>query len=171
MIFNNEQGDIGGTNLEEIVMGCIMENCSLTDISSVPQACIKMIVDKDITQSFACMSEMDSDSVQMILSKIEPISRCVAKKTSSPVMNERKLNEQDRDIACKSCVGKALGPKYSSKVEKAMSILMSGKTPSMGDLTELLSDVDIMDGMVIGGKLLKCHEFCGNSPYPHSHSF
>tara|TARA_B100000963_G_scaffold15812_1_gene12094 strand:- start:188 stop:499 length:312 start_codon:yes stop_codon:yes gene_type:complete len=82
-----EQGDIGGTNLEEIVMGCIMENCSLTDISSVPQACIKMIVDQDMSQTWPCMSEMDSNSVKMILSKIEPISRCVAEKTSSPLMN------------------------------------------------------------------------------------
>tara|TARA_Y100000589_G_scaffold330725_1_gene381303 strand:- start:4741 stop:5085 length:345 start_codon:yes stop_codon:yes gene_type:complete len=81
------KGDIVGASLEEIVMNCIMENCSLKDISSVPQACIKMILDKDITQSYACMMEMDSDSVQMILSKIEPISRCVAKKTSTPVMN------------------------------------------------------------------------------------
>ena len=163
-----EQGDIRGTNLEEIVMNCIMENCSLKDISSVPQACIKMIVDKDITQSFACMSEMDSDSVQMILSKIEPISKCVAKKTSSPVMNERKLNEQPIDMACKSCVGKALGSKYSSKVEKAMMVLMSGKTPTMGDLTELLSDVDIMDGMVIGPKLLECVEFCSKPDFKGS---
>ena len=86
-VLKEQSGDIGGTNLEEIVMNCIMENCSLKDISSVPQACIKMIVDKDLAQSYACMMEMDSDSVQMILSKIEPISKCVAKKTSSPVMN------------------------------------------------------------------------------------
>ena len=84
------------------------------------------------------------------------------------VMNERKLNEQPIDMACKSCVGKALGSKYSSKVEKAMMVLMSGKTPTMGDLTELLSDVDIMDGMVIGPKLLECVEFCSKPDFKGS---
>lgn len=99
------------------------------------------------------------------MSKVIKLTESDIKKIVKRVLKEEKLNEQPIDMACKSCIGKALGPKYSSKVEKAMLILMTGKTPTMGDLTELLSDVDIMDGMVIGPKLLECVNFCQKPSY------
>ena len=102
------------------------------------------------------------------MSKIIKLKESDIKKIVKRVLKEEKLNEQDINIGCKNCVKGALGSKYSSKVEKAMMLLMSGKTPTMGDLTELLSDVDIMDGMVIGPKLLECVEFCSKPDFKGS---
>ena len=97
------------------------------------------------------------------MSKVIKLTESDIKKIVKRVLKEEKLNEQPIDIV--NFIGKALGPKYSSKVEKAMLILMTGKKPTMGDLTELLSDVDIMDGMVIGPKLLECVNFCQKPSY------
>jgi len=74
-------------DLETHVLECVGEHCDIQDITSIPQSCIKMIVDKDVTLAYNCMMEMDSDTVQMILGKIGPISSCVANKVSTPVMN------------------------------------------------------------------------------------
>ena len=87
------------------------------------------------------------------MSKVIKLTESDIKKIVKRVLKEEKLNEQPIDMACKSCIGKALGSKYSSKVEKAMVILMSGKTPTMGDLTELLSDVDIINAT---GAVIAC---------------
>jgi len=73
--------------MEEVVMGCIMENTSLTDIASIPPSCIEMVMKQDPTKALECGMAMDYDDLQLILSKLEPISKCVLEKTSSPVMN------------------------------------------------------------------------------------
>tara|TARA_B100001758_G_scaffold94950_1_gene81122 strand:+ start:394 stop:696 length:303 start_codon:yes stop_codon:yes gene_type:complete len=74
-------------DMEEVVMGCIMENTSLTDIASIPPSCIEMVMKQDPTKALECGMAMDYDDLQLILSKLEPISKCVLEKTSSPVMN------------------------------------------------------------------------------------
>ena len=72
---------------EEIVKECILKNTTLEDLVNIPASCIQMIVDEDITLGFDCMKEMDSNTVQMIVSKIKPISKCVMEK-----MGETKPN-------------------------------------------------------------------------------
>jgi hypothetical protein len=39
-----------------------------------------MIVNNDMTKALECGMSMDSKTVKVIISKIEPISKCVAKK-------------------------------------------------------------------------------------------
>ncbi len=72
---------------KQIVIDCVMENTSLKDITSIPEACIKMITDQDITKALECGTKMDSSDVQLIISKIVPISECVSEKMigSSPM--------------------------------------------------------------------------------------
>jgi hypothetical protein len=69
---------------KKIVIGCIMENTSLKDVKNLPEACIKMITEKDVTKALECGMEMDYDNVKLIVSKIEPISKCVMGKMGKP---------------------------------------------------------------------------------------
>ncbi len=70
-------------NEEDVVIECILGNTTLEDISKIPQSCIKMILDNDMTKSIDCMKEMDSETVKVIISKIKPISECVVSKMGS----------------------------------------------------------------------------------------
>ena len=78
-VLNEENID----EIQEIVMGCIMENTSLTDIASIPPSCIEMVMKQDPTKALECGMAMDYDDLQLILSKLEPISKCVLEKTSN----------------------------------------------------------------------------------------
>lgn len=82
-VLNEQTGD----DLQKIVMGCIMENTTLEDIASIPAECIELIIKQDPTKALECGMAMDYEDLQIILSKLEPISLCVAEKTSSPLMN------------------------------------------------------------------------------------
>tara|TARA_R110002153_G_scaffold68228_1_gene181178 strand:- start:834 stop:1166 length:333 start_codon:yes stop_codon:yes gene_type:complete len=82
-----KENEIVEPSKEEIVKECILENTTLKDLVNIPAPCIQMIVDEDITLGFDCMKEMDSNTVQMIVSKIKPISKCVMEK-----MGETKPN-------------------------------------------------------------------------------
>lgn len=72
-----------------VVENCIKENTTLQDIASLPEACVDMIVNNDMTKALECGMSMDSKTVKVIISKIEPISKCVSKKMggNGPVMN------------------------------------------------------------------------------------
>ena len=76
---------------KQIVIDCIIDNTSLTDITNLPEACIKMITDQDVTKALECGMSMDADSIQLILRKIEPISKCVSKKMSGSSPMDEKL--------------------------------------------------------------------------------
>jgi len=65
---------------ETAVLDCIKENTTLTDLTEIPEACVTMIVDKDVTKALECGTSMNPKTAKIILSKIEPISRCVAGK-------------------------------------------------------------------------------------------
>jgi len=67
--------------MQEIVMSCIMENTSLSDIATIPPACIEMVMKQDPTKALECGMAMDYEDLQIILSKLEPISKCVMEKT------------------------------------------------------------------------------------------
>ena len=67
--------------MQEIVMDCIMDNTTLSDISSIPPACIEMVMKQDPTKALECGMAMDYEDLQIILSKLEPISKCVMEKT------------------------------------------------------------------------------------------
>ncbi len=67
--------------MQEIVMGCIMDNTTLSDISSIPPACVEMVMKQDPTKALECGMAMDYEDLQIILSKLEPISKCVIEKT------------------------------------------------------------------------------------------
>ena len=69
-----------GSDPQQIIIDCIMENTSLKDVTNLPEACIKMITEKDATKGLECGMEMDYDDVKLIVSKIEPISKCVMNK-------------------------------------------------------------------------------------------
>lgn len=73
------------TNPEDIVVACIVENTSLDDLKDLPEACVQMVLKKDISKAFECGMSIDSDVAQVIVSKIEPISKCVMAKMKSPV--------------------------------------------------------------------------------------
>ena len=62
---------------KSIVIGCIIENTTLKDLTSIPEYCVKMIMEKDITMALKCGMEMDYEDAKLIISKIEPISKCV----------------------------------------------------------------------------------------------
>ena len=62
-------------------MDCIMDNTTLSDISSIPPACIEMVMKQDPTKALECGMAMDYEDLQIILSKLEPISKCVMEKT------------------------------------------------------------------------------------------
>ena len=62
---------------KSFVIDCIMENTTLKDIDSIPEYCVKMIMEKDITMALQCGMEMDYEDAKLIISKIEPISKCV----------------------------------------------------------------------------------------------
>ena len=79
-VLNEENID----EIQEIVMGCIMENTSLTDIASIPPSCIEMVMKQDPTKALECGMAMEYEDLQVILSKLEPISKCVLEKTSNP---------------------------------------------------------------------------------------
>ena len=82
-----KENEIVEPSKEEIVKECILKNTTLEDLVNIPAPCIQMIVDEDITLGFDCMKEMDSNTVQMIVSNIKPISKCVMEK-----MGETKTN-------------------------------------------------------------------------------
>ena len=67
--------------MQEIVMDCIMDNTTLSDISSIPPACVEMVMKQDPTKALECGMAMDYEDLQIILSKLEPISKCVMEKT------------------------------------------------------------------------------------------
>jgi len=69
---------------KQIVIDCVMENTSLKDITNLPEACIKMITEKDYTKALECGMEMDESDAKMIISKIEPIGKCVMNKMGKP---------------------------------------------------------------------------------------
>ena len=69
---------------KKIVIDCIMENTSLKDVTNLPEACIKMIMEKDYTKALECGMEMDESDAKMIIKKIEPISKCVMGKMGKP---------------------------------------------------------------------------------------
>ena len=69
-----------GSDPQQIVIDCILENTTLKDISSVPESCVKMITEKDPMKGFECMMDMDSDDAKLIISKLKPISECVMSK-------------------------------------------------------------------------------------------
>ena len=62
---------------KSIVIGCIIENTTLKDITSIPESCAQMIMKKDIAMALQCGMEMDYEDAKRIISKIEPISKCV----------------------------------------------------------------------------------------------
>ena len=61
-VLNEENID----EIQEIVMGCIMENTSLTDIVSIPPSCIEMVMKQDPTKALECGMAMDYDDLQLI---------------------------------------------------------------------------------------------------------
>jgi|LauGreDrversion4_2_1035121.scaffolds.fasta_scaffold26905_3 hypothetical protein len=75
---------------EEIVIACITENTTLDDLSSLPEACVQMVIKKDVTKALECGMAIDQDTAMLIVKKIDPISKCVANKMkggNTPVMN------------------------------------------------------------------------------------
>ena len=76
---------------KQIVIDCIMENTSLKDITNLPEACIKMITEKDYTKALECGMGMDESDAKMIISKIEPIGKCVMKKIGGSGPMDEKL--------------------------------------------------------------------------------
>jgi hypothetical protein len=71
------------TNPKDIVISCIIENTSLSDIKNLPEACVKMVVEKDLTKAFECGMSVDENVANMLVKKIEPISKCVFNKMNS----------------------------------------------------------------------------------------
>ena len=69
-------------DLRQIVIDCIIENTSLEDVENIPEACIKMITDKDFISGLECGMNMDAGDIDLIRRKLEPISKCVSKKMS-----------------------------------------------------------------------------------------
>ena len=76
---------------KQIVIDCIMENTSLKDITNLPESCIKMITEKDYTKALECGMGMDESDAKMIISKIEPIGKCVMKKIGGSGPMDEKL--------------------------------------------------------------------------------
>lgn len=75
---------------EEIVIACITENTTLEDLTSLPEACVQMVIKKDVSKALECGMSMDSKTAEIIVKKIGPISTCVANKMkggNTPVMN------------------------------------------------------------------------------------
>jgi len=72
-------------NTEEVVMGCIKKNVSIGEMTSLPMSCINMIISKDITKLYDCMTKIDQEDAELIWSKIDPISKCVEDKLGSGV--------------------------------------------------------------------------------------
>ena len=69
---------------KQIVIDCIMENTSLKDVTNLPEACVKMITEPSVANSLECGMNMDADDIQLILRKLEPISKCVTNKMGKP---------------------------------------------------------------------------------------
>lgn len=71
---------------ENIVIACIKENTTLKDIKELPEACITMVTSDDLvekaTAAVNCGLSMDKAKVDLIVSKLDPIAKCVAKKMS-----------------------------------------------------------------------------------------
>jgi|TARA_R110000803_G_scaffold139156_3_gene205829 hypothetical protein len=67
-------------NKEEVVMGCVRDNVKIKDMASLPMSCIDMVITKDPTKMWGCMSKIDQKDAELIWSKIEPISKCVESK-------------------------------------------------------------------------------------------
>lgn len=65
---------------EMVVIECIKENTSLTDLANLPESCVTMIVEKDVMKSLECATSIDAKTLKIIQSKIVPISTCVAGK-------------------------------------------------------------------------------------------
>ena len=65
---------------ETVVIDCIKENTTLTDLAELPESCVAMIAEKDITKSLECAMAIDPKTLKIIQSKIVPISTCVAGK-------------------------------------------------------------------------------------------
>jgi len=75
-----------------------------------------------------------------------------------------KINEQEMSTRCQLCVAKALGPKYTIKAMKIVSMLEKmqeeGETPELEDIIKLMDGIDMMDAIEIGPKLLNCYDKC-----------
>ena len=69
---------------KQIVIDCIMENTSLKDVTNLPESCIKMVTENDLSKGMKCMLAMDTEDYKVIASKIEPISKCVTNKMGKP---------------------------------------------------------------------------------------
>ena len=69
---------------KQIVIDCIMENTSLKDVTNLPESCIKMVTENDLSKGMECMLAMDTEDYKMIASKIGPISKCVTNKMGKP---------------------------------------------------------------------------------------
>ena len=69
---------------KQIVIDCIMENTSLKDVTNLPEACIKMVTENDLTKGMECMLAMYTEDYKMIASKIGSISKCVMDKMGKP---------------------------------------------------------------------------------------
>ena len=71
-----------------IVLWKILHN---KDITNLPESCIKMITEKDYTKALECGMGMDESDAKMIISKIEPIGKCVMKKIGGSGPMDEKL--------------------------------------------------------------------------------
>ena len=77
------------------------------------------------------------------------------------VMTEQEL--PDLPEGCEGCLREAIGEKYEEKANDIIIAIMefmgTGKRPEMGDVLEMMEDVDPMDAIIIVPKILDC-EMC-----------
>jgi ethanolamine ammonia-lyase small subunit len=65
---------------EQVIIDCIKENTTLKELSTIPDSCIKLFKDKDMTQVGACKNDMGPENYELIKTKTMPITICVGKK-------------------------------------------------------------------------------------------
>jgi hypothetical protein len=63
-----------------VVIECIKENTTLKDLADLPESCVAMIAEEDVMKALECATSIDARTLQIIQSKIVPISTCVAGK-------------------------------------------------------------------------------------------
>ncbi len=95
----------GTENIEKIVIGCIGNHVSVEDLQSIPDVCIKMILNKDLTQAIPCgIAGMNADTLIIIKNNLEPIFNCVAAEVGvSPLgeTTEENIREEGKDVIIK----------------------------------------------------------------------
>lgn len=73
-----------GLPTEEDVINCVIENTSITELSTMPESCIKMLSGGNVlmTPKYAldCSQEMDEDDYTKIVSASIDISDCIMDK-------------------------------------------------------------------------------------------